>query len=88
MERNVDSCLAEGGLDAKVFLLCASALDWWIDFRIELSRKVLEMGNRIMLVPSSARAFFLSIEKLEDLFAELTLGGRFFAGCPCCHQFP
>lgn len=29
---------------------------------------------------------FLAIEKIEALFAELTLGERFFASCPCCHQ--
>lgn len=51
------------GLDAKVFLFCVSASDWWIDFRIELSRKELEMGNRIMLVQSSARAFFFGNRK-------------------------
>lgn len=64
IERNVYSCVAEGGSGAKVFLLCAPASDWWTDFRTEFSRKLLKMGDRIILVPSSVRAFFLAIENL------------------------
>lgn len=69
--------MAEGDSDAKVLLLREFNSDWWMNFRIELSRKASRMADKMTFVPSSVvRAFFLAIEKIEALFGEFGNPGR------------